>query len=172
MRPAAGSRETSVTLGPEIVVAYDRKRHTVRLRAGGPDATAAEIPVGELLERLDVDRARLVPSRRYLLFAGLDGTEGGLSDLAGVFGDEREARAAFTAARVHTQPRLDWAELASVDAAGNIEVLCWFGHDRPGPRRWFPLEPAAGPAPDGAGRRSRRRLWRRRAVALAGTLPG
>lgn len=99
-------------------------------------------------------------SRQYLLFAGQEGSPGGLGDLVGVFGDETAARTAFTALRLGSKRRhAAWADLGAVDLFGNCAVLCWFGHDRP--------VPGARHQDTGPEASRRRAFWRRRRRAEA-----
>ncbi len=100
-----------------------------------------------------------LPRRRYLLFSGAHDTPGGLRDLVGLFEEEATARRAFTAVRLSSEHGSVWAELGAVDSAGNLSVLCWFGHDRttPGMRRL--RHPALGTTADSDDRRPP--FWRR-----------
>lgn len=100
----------------------------------------------------------------YLLFAGSHRTNGGLGDLAGIFDAEADARAAFTGLRLGTETHVDWAELAAVDAGGQVRVLCWFGHLRPAPLS------GSRPASANHGQRAMRFHWYR-SRRVPGTRP-
>lgn len=97
-------------------------------------ASAVEVPVDALFAQLGIDASRPAARRRFLLFAGGDTGSGGggLRDLVGVFTQEEDARMEFIRVRLEHDGAGAWAELASVDGAGKIAPLCWFG--RPPPR--------------------------------------
>ena len=103
----------------------------------------------------------LEPAPRYLLFSGLHGkAASGLGNLVGVFDRSDEAKAAFRALRLTTPSGDRWAELASLDRSGRLDLLCWFGRDRPVRSVPKPVLPREPPVEEAAGSRRRWRLLR------------
>ena len=100
---------------------------------------------------------------RYLLVAGMPASGSRTRPHMALFADPVEAKAAFRAVRLQSNPRADWAHLVSIDAGGALRPVCWFGTPSPS-------LPGAGGAPEQegtgvtgvkpAGRR--RRTWPRR----------
>jgi hypothetical protein len=128
--------------GGQVRVQYVKSRRVLRL-AGGHDGTtvSVEVPLDEFCTRLGIDVAQLAPPRRFLLFAGVGSEPGGsFRHVVATFLDEQGARAAFRALRLgHGEPA-DWAEVASVESAGGLRRLCWFGTP------WGPGGRDAGPS--------------------------
>jgi hypothetical protein len=113
-----------------LAIEYVRKRKVVRLvgRLSGTPIEAVEIPVVELCGGLGISPADLRASQTFLLFAGSHRRPaGGLRDLVGTYEVEEHAWAAFRALRQAHPASQGWAELASVDAAGHVNQLAWFG---------------------------------------------
>lgn len=99
---------------------------------------------------------------RYLLVASVPAAGRSRPHLA-LFTDPDEAKAAFRAVRLQTDPRADWAHLVSIDAGGTLRPMRWFGTPSPS------VDGAGGALATGgagvtgvkpAGRR--RRTWPRR----------
>lgn len=93
-------------------------------------SSPVEVPVPPLLDQLDVDREERRAPVRYLLFGGLNGhPRGGVRDVIGVFDSESRARQEFVELRRQRSDHEGWAELAALDARGNLTALGWFGLD-------------------------------------------
>jgi len=111
----------------QVQVEYIKSRRVLRFRPG-QDANPVEVPVEDFCRSLGIDVDELVPPRRYMLFAGVDAHAGsGARHVVATFTSEDAARDAFRTLRLaHGEPD-DWAEVASVEAAGGLRQLCWFG---------------------------------------------
>ena len=108
-------------------IEYIRGRRVLRVGASGQAGTD-EVPLASLLHQLGIDVAELAPERQYLLFAGPHAAAaGGAGDMVATFGSEIEARARFRQLRIDGPTRHGWAELAALDRAGRLHLLCWFG---------------------------------------------
>jgi hypothetical protein len=131
----ASSRRPGLRLGDEesgVLVEWVRRKGVLRIH---PSHSGAEVSLPELLNALEVDRAVLVPDRQHLLFASVGAAAGGTEDLLEVFASEAEARQAFLRLRQAALLHDGWAELAAIDRAGQVSVLCSFGRGRPVPWR-------------------------------------
>ncbi len=140
------------TAGAGLAIEYVRTRKVVRLLGwvDGESIEPVEIPLGELCQRLGIDARDLVAPQRFLLFAGSHRSPGGgRRDLVATFDSEEEAWAAFRERRQSHPALHGWAELASIDARGQITQLAWFG-----------LHPADGVVPEDEARERRRRRVR------------
>jgi len=73
----------------------------------------------------------MATSARYLLVASMPASGGRAQPRLDLFSDLAEAKAAFRAVRVQTNPRADWAHLVSIDAGGGLRPVCWFGTPSP-----------------------------------------
>jgi len=157
-RLGSGSRDAGLALE------YVRTRKVVRLLGWLHNESLApvEIPVDQLCRRLGIDPRDLGAPQHYLLFAGSHARPaGGLRDLVGTFTSEERAWAAFRALRQDHPATQAWAELAAVDALGQVNQMGWFG-----------LRPASEPAVEVPASRfaagaARRRVLRRMAAADA-----
>lgn len=110
------------------MVEYVRSRRVVRLVDHRHEHDVVEMPLAAFISGLGLEAADLLPSRHYLLFAGMgSGAAGGLRDLHGAYDSETRARAAFRELRVSAAFTGGWAELALVRSGRRIEPVCWFG---------------------------------------------
>lgn len=157
--------------GPaEFRVEYLKSRHVLRLTGGEHTNLSVEVPIAEFLANLAIDVDELAPPLRYLLFAAV-GSGPGVSPnyLVDTFGDEAVARQAFWALRMEHFQSADWAEVAAVQASGELRRLCWFGTPwGPGDRATNRATQDLANPPTGQPRKTRRVGWlpRRRASAL------
>ena len=123
-RVVAGTRNAG------LAIEYVRTRKVVRVlgwRSNEP-IEPVEIPIGELSQRLGIDPRELGAPQHFLLFAGSHRRPGGgLRDLVGTFDSEEKAWAAFRELRQAHPSVQRWAELATVDALGQVTQLAWFG---------------------------------------------
>lgn len=166
---------TWATAAGPFRVQYLKGRRVLRLAAGEHAATAVEVPLDEFCAALEIDVAQLAPARHYLLFADVGaGRHGSSRHVAAAFSDEDRAREAFRALRLEHPGAADWAELAQVEASGELRRLCWFGTPwSPGAQtmadwsRNDPVDPPSVPA-----RRSRVERWRRRRRSTESTKRG
>lgn len=132
-------------------IEYVKGRGVLRLTADGGEGRAVEVPLGSLVEQLQIDRRHLAPQPRVLLFAGRhDRPRRGAGELVGWFESEADGRAAFQEVRGTTSDEEGWAELVALDGGGRRTVLAWFGP------RHVPAVADRGHHP--AGRRSRGHL--------------
>lgn len=118
------------TSGTGLAIEYVRKRKVVRLLGWTPDMPIApvEIPVDALCPGLGISPHDLGAPHHYMLFAGSHRRPaGGLRDLVGTFDNEDDAWAAFRELRVAHPSTQGWAELATIDWAGQVHQLAWFG---------------------------------------------
>jgi hypothetical protein len=137
-----------------VGVEYVRSRRVLRMVGDGTDRV--EISVPAFLEGLGIETGDLGGPTTYLLFASSDPQpQGGMADVAGVFGVDAEAREAFRAIRLSPSYRHGWAELVAVGPGPRAHRLCWFGHPWARPT-------SAGPRPGATRLRSWPRLRRRR----------
>jgi len=142
-RLGAGTRDAG------LAIEYVRTRKVVRLLGWLHDESieAVEIPVERLCEGLGIDPCDMGAPQRYLLFAGSHRRPaGGLRDLVGTFDSEDAAWAAFREMRQGHPSAQGWAELAGIDAMGQLNQVAWFG-----------LHPASDPDDDAAVAHSRPR---------------
>ena len=148
-------RQMQVMDGKELGgmrIEYVKRREVLRLSGTAmADGVPVEIPLSQLIERLDVDPATLGVPVRYLLFGGLHwDARGGSRDLSGVYTCETTARQAFVELRKRRSDREGWAELAALDGKGRLTTLSWFGLEREGSKRDVGRLPAPGPRRDGS----------------------
>jgi hypothetical protein len=158
-RLGSGSPEAGLALE------YVRTRKVVRLLGWlhTESLEPVEVPVDQFCRRLGIDPRDLGAPRHYLLFAGSHARpRGGLRDLAGTFSSEERAWAAFRALRQAQPAGQGWAELAAVDALGQVNQMGWFGLHRATDAA---VEVPARRSAPGTGRR---RGLRRMAAAEAG----
>jgi hypothetical protein len=120
--------------GAEFRIEYVRSRRVVRVVAShcGKKLPALELGLEEFWNELGIDAAELARERRFLLFAGSGSPAGGTRDLVAHFTSENDARRAFWRLLQRKSPPYRWAEVATLDAAGRMRQLCWFG-ERGGP---------------------------------------
>lgn len=146
-----------------LAIEYVRTRKVVRLLGWMNDAPIApvEIPLDELFRGLGISPRDLGAPRQFLLFAGSHGRPaGGLRDLVGTFDAEERAWAAFRELRQGHPATQGWAELAAIDARGQVTQLAWFGlHPA--------TEPGSGPPARDVPLRTRIRALHRPAQSAA-----
>jgi hypothetical protein len=133
-RVGAGTRNAG------LAIEYVRSRKVIRLLGWlyNEPIEPVEIPVAELSQRLGIDPRDIGAPTHYLLFAGTHRQPaGGLRDLVGTFDSEENAWAAFRGLRAAHPAVQGWAELATIDALGQVTQLAWFG-----------LHPATDATPD------------------------
>jgi hypothetical protein len=89
-----------------------------------------------------------------------DGAGAATRHVVKAFASEEEARRAFHVVRSRCSRPADWAEVASLEASGQLRTRCWFGAPwGPGGREGnTPALGATGAAPPNTGSRPTR--WR------------
>jgi hypothetical protein len=123
-----------------LAIEYVRTRKVVRLLGWmyNEPIEPVEIPLDELCQRLGISPGDVGVPHHYLLFAGSHRRPaGGLRDLVGTFESAEQAWAAFRELRQGHPSAQAWAELATIDALGQVSQLAWFG-----------LHPATDPCED------------------------
>jgi hypothetical protein len=121
-----------------LAIEYVRTRKVVRLLGWlyNEPIEPVEIPLDELCQRLGIEPGDVGVPHHYLLFAGTHRKPaGGLRDLVGTFESAEQAWAAFRDLRQGHPSAQGWAELATIDALGQVSQLAWFGlHPATDPR--------------------------------------
>jgi hypothetical protein len=138
-----------------LAIEYVRTRKVVRLLGWlyGDAIEPVEIPVADLCSRLGIDPRDIGQPHNYLLFAGsYRHPAGGLRDLVGAYESEEAAWSAFRELRQNHPATQGWGELASIDGAGQVTQLAWFGlhpvAEVPASKKHpFRRRPSAPPAP-------------------------
>lgn len=167
---------TWATAAGPVHVQYLKGRRVLRLASGGDARAAVEVPLDEFCAGLGIDVAQLAPPCHYLLFADVGGGRDGVSrHVAVAFRDEDSARDAFRALRLEHAERADWAELALVEASGELRRLCWFGRPwgPPGTTmdQWSPEVPGVEQRVADGRRVGSRAMWRLGLRRMAWSVP-
>jgi len=121
------------TGGRGLAIEFVRTRKVVRLLGWTAEVVIepVEVPLDELCRQLGIGPRDIGAPVRYMLFAGsAERPLGGLRDLVGTYDDEDSAWAAFRNRRQADAGGAGWAELATMDLAGHVEQLAWFGSHR------------------------------------------
>jgi hypothetical protein len=142
-----------------MAIEYLRTRNVVRLLGWVREEVIdpVEIPVDQFCARLGMDPRSLGAPLHFLLFAGSHSSpKGGLHDLVGTFDCPDKAWTAFRELRERHPSLRGWAQLATIDAAGRLRQLAWYGVEEDDDDS--DDRPAASASAESPGRRLRRIL--------------